>query len=56
MSCIQKAVTLKSLHPPWNFNIKGHRELHTEGGNTEVIALPISTRAGTGDWRLATGD
>ena len=39
MSCIQKADTLKSLlHLPWIFNIKGHHELHTEGGDTEVIA------------------
>ena len=38
MSCIQKAETLKSLHLPWIFNIKGHHELHTEGGDAEVIA------------------
>ena len=29
MSCIQKAETLNSLHPPCIFNIKGHHEFHT---------------------------
>ena len=38
MSCIQKAETLKSLHLPWVFNIKGHHALHTEGGDTGFIA------------------
>ena len=31
MSGIQKAETLKSLHPPCIFNIKGHHELHRTG-------------------------